>query len=122
MTRKILLPLMLLFVALAVSPALRAQAAKPAANAAVSIPFELVTRHIVIKVKVNNSRPLSFVLDTGDRVGVIDTDVAKELGLNLTGEIRVGGAGSETLTGSRVADATWTLVGLNGFSQPVQLA
>jgi hypothetical protein len=93
-----------------------------AADAPVTIPFELVTRHIMVKVKVNNSRPLSFVLDTGDKVGVIDMDVAKELGLKLEGQVRVGGAGAETLAASRVTDGNWTLSGLEGFSQPLALA
>lgn len=100
---------------------LRAQE-KPAAKSVITIPFKLVTRHIIVQVRINNSRPLSFVLDTGDRVGIVDTDVAKELGLKLQGQVRVGGAGSETLLGSMVEDATWTLGGLEGFSQPVRLA
>jgi len=90
--------------------------------APVTIPFELVTRHIMVKVKVNNSRPLSFVLDTGDRVGVIDAEVAKRLGLTLEGQVRVGGAGAETLSASMVKDGNWTLPGLEGFSQPLTLA
>jgi aspartyl protease/PDZ domain-containing protein len=89
---------------------------------AVSIPFELVTRHIVVKVRINDSRPLSFVFDTGDKMGIVDIGVAKELGLKLHGQIRVGGAGSETLTGSMIEGAKWTLPGLDGFSQPVALA
>lgn len=88
----------------------------------VTIPFELVTRHIVVKVRINDSRPLSFVFDTGDKVGIVDIGVAKELGLKLHGQIRVGGAGSETLTGSMIEDAKWTLPGLDGFAQPVTLA
>jgi hypothetical protein len=97
--------------------------AKPSSAAtAVTIPFELVTRHIMVKVKVNNSRPLSFVLDTGDKVGVIDMDLAKELGLKLEGQVRVGGAGAETLSASRVSDGAWMLTGLEGFSQPLTLA
>ena len=96
---------------------------KPAATtSAVSIPFELVARHIVVQVKIDNSRPLSFVLDTGDKVAIVDADRARELGLKLRGQVRVGGAGSETLTGSLVQDSTWTLPGLAGFSQPVSLA
>ncbi len=91
-------------------------------SATVTIPFELVTRHIMVKVKVNNSRPLSFVLDTGDKVGVIDMEVAKELGLNLEGQVRVGGAGAETLSASMVRNGTWMLPGLEGFSQPLTLA
>jgi hypothetical protein len=92
------------------------------ADAPVTIPFELVTRHIMLKVKINNSRPLSFVFDTGDKVGIVDADVAKELGLKLEGQVRVGGAGAETLPGSLVKEATWTLPGLDGFSQPVSLS
>jgi hypothetical protein len=91
-------------------------------DAPVTIPFELVTRHIMLKVKINNSRPLSFVFDTGDKVGIVDADVAKELGLKLEGQVRVGGAGAETLPGSLVKEATWTLPGLDGFSQPVSLS
>ena len=91
-------------------------------DAPITIPFELVTRHIMLKVKINNSRPLSFVFDTGDKVGIVDADVAKELGLKLEGQVRVGGAGAETLPGSLVKEATWTLPGLDGFSQPVILS
>jgi hypothetical protein len=88
----------------------------------ISIPFELVARHIVLQIRVDNSRPLSFVLDTGDKVAIVDADRAKELGLKLRGQVRVGGAGGETLTGSLVQDSTWTIPGLAGFSQPVGLA
>lgn len=68
----------------------------------VTIPFKLVTRHIVVPVKINNSRPLSFVFDTGDKVGIVDIARAKELGLDLHGQIRVGSAGSDTLLGSKL--------------------
>ncbi|HMH45778.1 MAG TPA: aspartyl protease family protein [Pyrinomonadaceae bacterium] len=102
------------------------QANKPVlartSDAPITIPFELVTRHIMLKVKVNNSRPLSFVFDTGDKVGIVDADVAKELGLKLEGQVHVGGAGADTLPGSLVKKANWTLPGLEGFSQPVVLS
>jgi hypothetical protein len=102
-------------------PAPQAPAVAPS-TAPVAIPFELVTRHIMIKVRVNNSRPLSFVFDTGDKVGIVDLDVATELGLKLEGQVHVGGAGAEKLAGSTVKEATWTLDGLDAFSQPVRLA
>ena len=96
---------------------------KPAPSASeVTIPFELVNRHVVIQVKVNNSRPLSFVLDTGDKFAIIDLERAKELGLNLQGELRAGGAGSERPTGAFVRNSTFTIPGLDGFSQPVNIA
>jgi hypothetical protein len=42
------------------------RAIEPGAARSVSIPFEIAaTRHILLKVSVNKSRPLSFVLDTG---------------------------------------------------------
>lgn len=95
---------------------------KLAGKSVVTIPFELVTRHIVVQVRINNSRPLSFVFDTGAQAGIVDIDVAKELGLKLQGEVHIGGAGGGTLPGSMVQEATWTLPGLEGFSQPIKLA
>lgn len=123
MTRKTLLPFLLIALAIGATPARAIQTtSKPSAIAAVTIPFELVVRHIVVKVRINNSRALSFVLDTGDQVGIVDIDVAKELGLKLQGEVHIGGVGSSALPGSMVQDATWTLPGLDGFSQPIRLA
>jgi hypothetical protein len=119
MNRKTFLPLVVLIAALV---SVLGQQPAPATSAEVSIPFEMVTRHIMVKVTVDKSRPLSFVFDTGAGRGMIDIDRAKELGLNLHGQIRVGGAGAQTLTGARVQDARWSLVGLEGFSQPVSLA
>jgi aspartyl protease/PDZ domain-containing protein len=96
---------------------------KPAAPAAdVAIPFELVNRHIVLKVQVNNSRPLSFVLDTGDQFAIINLDRAKELGLKLEGQVRMGGAGSQLSLGAFVRESSFTIPGFPGFSQPVTLA
>lgn len=87
----------------------------------VTIPFELVTRHIMIKTRINDSRPLSFGFDTGAEGCLVDADVARELGLKVEGQVRVGGAGSGTVAGSFVKEATWTLDGLDGFAQPVDL-
>jgi hypothetical protein len=96
---------------------------KPAAPTAdVAIPFELVNRHIVLKVQVNNSRPLSFVLDTGDQYAIINLDRAKELGLKLEGQVRMGGAGSQLSFGAFVRESSFTIPGFPGFSQPVTLA
>lgn len=88
----------------------------------IEIPFELVNRHIVLQIKVDNSRPLSFVFDTGDKVGIIDLDRAKELGLKLGREVKIGGAGSGQLSGATVEGSSWRLVGLDAFSQPISIA
>jgi len=85
MNRKTLLAFVVVVLSLATAPSRAVQTtSKPAlANAPVSIPFELVARHIVLQVRINDSRPLSFVFDTGDKVAIIDLDRAKELGLKL---------------------------------------
>src|ERR1044071_1703534 len=98
------------------------QAVQKPAPAPATIPFELVNRHIVLKTSVNNSRPLSFILDTGDRYAIINFDPAYELKLNLEGEVKMGGAGSGSSMGSFVRGANFTVAGLDGFSQPVTLA
>lgn len=97
-------------------------AQKASQRSTVVIPFEMITRHILIKVRINNSAPLSFILDTGDKVAIIDLARAKSLGLNLQGEVHVGGAGPGVLTGSTVRDASLNVVGLEGNAQPVALA
>lgn len=124
MHRKSLLAFLIIILSLATAASgTRQTSPKPAATTSpVAIPFELVARHIVLKVKINNSRPLSFVFDTGDKVAIVDAERAKELGLKLEGQIKVGGAGSDFLTGSFVKESAWTLPGLEGFSQPVTLA
>jgi len=94
----------------------------PANFSGVTIPFDLVARHVMLEATVNNSRPLSFVLDTGDKFAIIDLDRANELGLNLGGVIQVGGVGAQSTTGAFVKDTTFSISGFAGFSQPVTLA
>lgn len=115
----ITLVLFLLFDASGASPRITpaAQKAEP-----VVIPFELVTRHILIRVRINNSGPLWFIFDTGDKVAIVDLERAKSLGLSLQGQVNVGGAGAGTLKGSTVRDASLKVIGVEGNPQPVLLA
>jgi predicted aspartyl protease len=92
-----------------------AAAVQATLTAPVTIPFEVAMRHLIVKVTVNNSRPLSFVLDTGASVALIGMSTATELGLSLEGEVETGGAGAGKQAGRRVKDATWSLVGSMGF-------
>jgi len=88
----------------------------------ITIPIELATHHLIVKVTVNGSAPLSFVLDTGAHAAIIRTDAAKALGLTLEGQATVRGAGPGSQTAQFVRGAAWSLVGLDGFSQPISLA
>ena len=77
---------------------------------------------MVLKVRVNNSRPLSFVLDTGDQFAIIDLELAKSIGLKLGSAVRVGGVGATTQSGAFVKEASFTVSQIPGFSQPVTMA
>jgi hypothetical protein len=58
--------------------------------APVTIPFELNGRHILLKGKVNE-KPVTFVLDTGDQVAIVDLDVAQRLNLKLPVRSKLAG-------------------------------
>ena len=88
----------------------------------VAIPFEMANNHIFIKVKVDQSPPTWFVLDTGDKDAIIDAQRAKDLGLSLGGEMEVHGVGKQTSTANFVNNSSVSIVGLDGFSEPIFLA
>lgn len=59
----------------------------------VAIPFELDDNLIYVRVSVNGSRPLSFILDTG-AYSIIHTRHARSIGLKLKLIGRAGGIGA----------------------------
>ncbi len=64
------------------------------ANAAYTkIPFELISNHIYLRVKVNDSPSLSFILDTGAGANCLDLDLAQKLGIQTTGKVEAKGVG-----------------------------
>ena len=67
-------------------------------QAPVTLPFKLVTRHMVLPVAVNNSRPLAFVLDTGNR-----THPSELLGHPLI-DAQVTAVGKSPISGTFVID------------------
>lgn len=69
------------------------------------IPFELNGSILLLPVRVNGSKPLSFVLDTGAQGSSVNTTVARALGLKLGKEGRATGAGG-TVVNYRISDAT----------------
>jgi hypothetical protein len=59
------------------------QLCEPIVEAGQTLRFESYRNLVVLPVRVNGSRPLTFVLDSGSGVGMIDRARAKELRLNL---------------------------------------
>ncbi|MDP9052268.1 MAG: aspartyl protease family protein [Acidobacteriota bacterium] len=94
----------------------------PADFTDVVLPFELVNEHIFLVVRVNNSRPLQFMLDTGAKYTIVDLDLAQELGLPLGTNIPVSGVGPQSVRGAMVKDGRVTLGAFPGFTDPVALA
>ncbi len=46
-----------------------------------TLPFEVYGDHVFIKIKVNNSRDLDFIFDTGDGLTILNIKTARELGM-----------------------------------------
>ena len=72
-------------------PALRVHFAS--SNSALKIPLEIDNNIILMRVRVNNSRPLKFLFDTGASHSVIDSRRATELGLKSQGQATGSGTG-----------------------------
>ena len=61
-----------------------------------AIPFEMAGSLAFFKVKVNGSRPLSFLLDSGANACIIDPERAKELKIPFGKQVQGKGAGEGT--------------------------
>jgi Aspartyl protease/PDZ domain len=62
--------------------------------------FELTSNHIYVRVRVNDTGPYWFMLDSGSIFDVLDTEIAKRLGVQLRREIEASGGGEKTVTGA----------------------
>jgi hypothetical protein len=84
---------------------------------ALGIPFQLSSNFVLVQLRVNNSRPLWFLFSTAS-TSVIDTGIAKELGLPVQGK------GKSTATGKSIGAGTISgvslaLPGVMTFNQTV---
>ncbi|HKD51934.1 MAG TPA: aspartyl protease family protein [Candidatus Acidoferrum sp.] len=84
-----------------------------AASLPLSIPFDFFSNQIMIKVTVNGSEPVWFILDSGASGCVVDTALAQKLGIKTEGEKQGTGAGKGTV---RVLFAQHVTYGLPGLS------
>jgi hypothetical protein len=87
--------------------------------AARDIPLDLDGVHIFLQGELNDSQPLWFVLDTGASITVVDTDLAQELGLELTGKVMAGGQGEGKAEVNLIQDASFRVPGVEINGQTV---
>lgn len=87
---------LLMCAALVPGQSVLAAGAEGADSAAITIPIQFVRERVMIPVRVNGSKPLSFMLDTGYGVHTIHPDLLEPLGLKRVGGITIVGiAGNE---------------------------
>jgi len=61
--------------------------------APVTIPAQLNQRHILLPVRVNGGEPVTFILDTGAGMTVLDKSYAQSLGIATKGRMQAAAAG-----------------------------
>lgn len=90
-----------------------------ASHSLATIPFELYGNQIFVRLRVNNSGPFWFVVDSGAGGWIVDRAHAVRLALHLEQETAQGtGAGSGTYNVSYVKNVTFSL---SGFTISVPL-
>jgi hypothetical protein len=108
----------LLFILTAFLPLMSALPAAPPADTFArgqkdaTFNFEMQEGLIVLQVRVNGSRPLAFVLDTGSSRNLIDRALAESLGLKATGTGSLQGAGTGRVPISFIQNVRVSLPGL----------
>jgi len=85
-------------------------------GSALGIPFELSGNLIVLKVRVNRSRPLHFIFDTGAGISVIDPQSAKALRLRTKGKLKLDATGGSVQSGL-IQSVTLSVPGVEVFNQ-----
>lgn len=83
-------------------------------NCALGIPFQVSSSFVLVQLRVNNSRPLWFLLSTAS-TSVIDARIAKELGLPVQGKEK-STAGHSSGAGL-VSGVSLALPGVTTFNQ-----
>jgi len=85
-------------------------------HSSVRVPVELANDLIVLKVRVNSSRPLHFIFDTGASISVIDPQSARALGLRVKGKLKLDATGGSVQSGL-IGPVSLSLAGVTVFKQ-----
>jgi predicted aspartyl protease len=82
------------------------------------VPFDLFGNNILVRIRINGSRYVWFVFDSGASVNVINERAAKSLGLTTTGTSTLDALGG-TARGSFVEGVTISISGVEVSNQRV---
>ena len=85
-------------------------------QSALRVPFELSNDLIVLKVRVNKSRPLNFLFDTGASISVIDPQAARALRLRAKGKLKLAATGGSVQSGL-IGPVSLSVAGVEVFNQ-----
>ena len=85
----------------------------------VSIPLDIDNNIIRIKVRVNGSRELTMIFDTGASQSGIDEHFVKELGLKTTSEKLKGRGTGGSFTGTYIKSSNLSVNGVEVTNQPL---
>jgi predicted aspartyl protease len=88
---------------------------------AARVPFDLNLNNVFVRARVNNSRPLWFIFDTGAGVSMIDARMAKSLGLKRGDKAEIVGGGG-TLQSTAVEGVTISVGGATALDQLIVVA
>ena len=69
-------------------------------TSALRIPFELSNNLIIVPVRVNGSRPLHFIFDTGASISVLDPGTARSMRLRESGKLKLDATGGSVQSGT----------------------
>jgi len=82
----------------------------------VEVPFELSNNLIILKVRVNRSKPLHFIFDTGASISVIDPQSANALRLRAKGKLELEATGGSVQSGL-IGPVSLSIAGVTVFNQ-----
>ena len=86
-------------------------------TSSLGIPFQLSSNFVLVQLRMNNSRPLWFLFSTAS-TSVIDTRIAKELGLRVQDKEKLTATGSSIGVGS-ISGVSLALPGVTTVNQTV---
>jgi hypothetical protein len=98
---------------LLVSAAFAASINKPRPTLPVSIPFEFFSNQILVRVGVNGSEPVWFIVDSGASACVLDSALARKLRIKSQEENQLHGAGKGSVKFALARNVTYELPGLS---------